>query len=458
SGGKHGLEARGDARVQRIAPFGGDHQLQYPDRQPPRCRRLALPAADRTTAEAEHLQRALDALGVAGLDAGGGIGIDARQLGVHRRPAAFAGLGHDGRADLRIGFWHGRQAPQQGAEVQAGAAGEDRQATARDDAVDGGARVAGEVGRGIGLPGVAQVEQMVRGAGALGSVGFGRADVQAAVDQSRVDADDLAAEGLRPVQRQGGLARGGGAHEGDGGGAGVGGHGGIIGGAGRWGGSVAARLFAFCAFGNPHPGPPPEGEGAERASRKSSLPRRGRAGVGVRSTTQAPGATISPEANPTPLPRPFNLHVHLRSSTMHRHALAVALVAAIALAACSTPSEHVADAPPPPPPPSPSVMAEDFMAPTARARAQVAQRAMAMPLVASPAPADAYTVLLPEPANTENYAEREDNPVQRVSEQPVSTFSVDVDTGSYSNVRRMIRDGVRPHADAVRAEEFINYF
>ena len=43
-------------------------------------------------------------------------------------------------------------------------------------------------------------------------------------------------------------------------------------------------------------------------------------------------------------------------------------------------------------------------------------------------------------------------------EQPVSTFSIDVDTGSYSNVRRMIRQGVRPPADAVRAEEFINYF
>ncbi|HRO27780.1 MAG TPA: VWA domain-containing protein, partial [Luteimonas sp.] len=57
-----------------------------------------------------------------------------------------------------------------------------------------------------------------------------------------------------------------------------------------------------------------------------------------------------------------------------------------------------------------------------------------------------------------NYAERSDNPVQRVAEQPVSTFSVDVDTGSYSNVRRMIRQGVRPPADAVRAEEFINYF
>ncbi|HEY5971878.1 MAG TPA: VWA domain-containing protein [Pseudoxanthomonas sp.] len=63
-----------------------------------------------------------------------------------------------------------------------------------------------------------------------------------------------------------------------------------------------------------------------------------------------------------------------------------------------------------------------------------------------------------EPANTEKYADRTDNPVRRTSEQPVSTFSVDVDTGSYSNVRRMLREGVRPPADSVRAEEFINYF
>ncbi|MCM2335455.1 MAG: VWA domain-containing protein, partial [Pseudomonas sp.] len=61
-------------------------------------------------------------------------------------------------------------------------------------------------------------------------------------------------------------------------------------------------------------------------------------------------------------------------------------------------------------------------------------------------------------ANTERYAERADNPVQRTTEQPVSTFSVDVDTGSYSNVRRLLADGQRPPADAVRAEEFINYF
>ncbi len=61
-------------------------------------------------------------------------------------------------------------------------------------------------------------------------------------------------------------------------------------------------------------------------------------------------------------------------------------------------------------------------------------------------------------ANTERYAEITDNPVRRAAEDPVSTFSVDVDTGSYANVRRMLNEGARPPADAVRAEEFINYF
>ena len=77
---------------------------------------------------------------------------------------------------------------------------------------------------------------------------------------------------------------------------------------------------------------------------------------------------------------------------------------------------------------------------------------------APPAPQTSIAVIHSSPANTEQYADREDNPVHRASEQPVSTFSVDVDTGSYSNVRRMLNDGMRPPADAVRAEEFINYF
>jgi Ca-activated chloride channel family protein len=63
-----------------------------------------------------------------------------------------------------------------------------------------------------------------------------------------------------------------------------------------------------------------------------------------------------------------------------------------------------------------------------------------------------------EPVNRENYAHFDNNPVIRVTENPVSTFSIDVDTGSYTNVRRMLRQGQMPVKDAVRVEEFINYF
>jgi Ca-activated chloride channel homolog len=75
----------------------------------------------------------------------------------------------------------------------------------------------------------------------------------------------------------------------------------------------------------------------------------------------------------------------------------------------------------------------------------------------APPPPPAALVLA-QPANTEKYAHNDDNPVHRTTEQPVSTFSIDVDTGSYSNVRRMLAQGVRPPADSIRAEEFINYF
>ena len=65
----------------------------------------------------------------------------------------------------------------------------------------------------------------------------------------------------------------------------------------------------------------------------------------------------------------------------------------------------------------------------------------------------------PQWQDRENYLPQTDNPIQPVSGAPVSTFSIDVDTASYSNVRRMIqREGRLPPRDAVKAEEFINYF
>ncbi len=63
-----------------------------------------------------------------------------------------------------------------------------------------------------------------------------------------------------------------------------------------------------------------------------------------------------------------------------------------------------------------------------------------------------------EAINRENYDHFDDNQIQLVAEAPVSTFSIDVDTGSYSNVRRMINAGNLPREDAVRVEELINYF
>jgi Ca-activated chloride channel family protein len=62
------------------------------------------------------------------------------------------------------------------------------------------------------------------------------------------------------------------------------------------------------------------------------------------------------------------------------------------------------------------------------------------------------------PVEGENYAKIDDNPVCLVAEQPVSTFSIDVDTAAYSNVRRYLQEGLLPPSDAVRTEELINYF
>lgn len=144
------------------------------------------------------------------------------------------------------------------------------------------------------------------------------------------------------------------------------------------------------------------------------------------------------------------------------HLLAAGLLAVLA-AACSTTHEspvaeeagpvaqagHDARArestrlAPPPAPPAPP-------APAAALRMMAPSSAMPYP---PPYPSPGTPA-----ANTEHYTGFDDNPVHRAATRPVSTFSVDVDTGSYSNVRRTLLDGVRPPADAVRTEEFLNYF
>ncbi|HKP77184.1 MAG TPA: von Willebrand factor type A domain-containing protein [Longimicrobiaceae bacterium] len=75
--------------------------------------------------------------------------------------------------------------------------------------------------------------------------------------------------------------------------------------------------------------------------------------------------------------------------------------------------------------------------------------------VESPPPPQHYAT---SDFNTENYAAIDENPFLAVRANALSTFSIDVDRASYSNVRRFLRLGQRPPRDAVRIEELVNYF
>lgn len=69
------------------------------------------------------------------------------------------------------------------------------------------------------------------------------------------------------------------------------------------------------------------------------------------------------------------------------------------------------------------------------------------------------TMTAPQPNfNTEDYDRIQENRFHRATQEPQSTFSIDVDAASYSNLRRYINSGQKPPEDAVRIEEMINYF
>lgn len=98
--------------------------------------------------------------------------------------------------------------------------------------------------------------------------------------------------------------------------------------------------------------------------------------------------------------------------------------------------------PPPPPPPAPPGLAapsQDVLVTGQRTR-------------------PGTHIYIPPRVETERYPAAVANPIKRVADEPVSTFSVDVDTAAYSNVRRFLNDGRKPPADAVRVEELVNYF
>jgi Ca-activated chloride channel family protein len=103
-------------------------------------------------------------------------------------------------------------------------------------------------------------------------------------------------------------------------------------------------------------------------------------------------------------------------------------------------------------------LAKQGQADASRGEAQTSQFALNVP----PPPAVAAP---PEPAaepapppNAEAYDRVVDNPFLSCPENPLSTFSIDVDTASYANCRRFLTQNQRPPKDAVRIEELLNYF
>ena len=130
-----------------------------------------------------------------------------------------------------------------------------------------------------------------------------------------------------------------------------------------------------------------------------------------------------------------------------RPAIAVTVIAAAVLAACSRPAAPSYTAPAQEAAQASKSQAMDAAyAGTARVRMAV-----------MPSPPVSAEIALPL-QNTEQYGQISTNPVHAVAQQPVSTFSIDVDTGSYANSRRFLNNGRLPPVNAVRVEELINYF
>jgi len=121
-----------------------------------------------------------------------------------------------------------------------------------------------------------------------------------------------------------------------------------------------------------------------------------------------------------------------------------------------TANERAVVAEPAPPAPTGEFTLDSTSAPSTSRLARVpAAESKLMAPQPTMAPADQ---IAPQEENRNRVQDFKTNPVHAALEDPVSTFSIDVDTASYSFVRRSLKEGAVPQADTVRVEEMINYF
>lgn len=114
---------------------------------------------------------------------------------------------------------------------------------------------------------------------------------------------------------------------------------------------------------------------------------------------------------------------------------------------------------PPPPPPSLSPHSSEVVV-TGSSQTHVAQSSVAADAsVARTIAPHPFPYPIPRPhEDRERYAGKPVASIHAVAQDPVSTFSIDVDTGSYANVRRFLTQGQTPPEAAIRTEEMLNYF
>ncbi|ROO12841.1 hypothetical protein BK673_02145 [Pseudomonas fluorescens] len=133
----------------------------------------------------------------------------------------------------------------------------------------------------------------------------------------------------------------------------------------------------------------------------------------------------------------------------------VAVAVLLALAGCGASSTPDSAAVPAPAQPEVLVQQEAVMADTSMAKRALYKmpNAGSAPMPLSESYPQGY-----RDTQREQYQALADNPIHSVVETPVSTFSADVDTGAYANVRRLLNQGRLPPEGAVRLEEMVNYF
>lgn len=170
--------------------------------------------------------------------------------------------------------------------------------------------------------------------------------------------------------------------------------------------------------------------------------------IGSPSTLPLSARTIAPPDIQQPRhPHPVNCSIFSRQGDRYkRGALGISGNRAGRPAVTAAPGV----VPPAPPPPPPSAVPSRMQRSPAAGQTVSQSRIAPYPL---PRPWP-----VPRDRERERYDGKEVASIKRVADEPVSTFAVDVDTGSYSNVRRFLNDGKLPPEAAVRTEEMINYF